>query len=121
GILFDVFIVSPFAVIPLLSGHQRVIAKPILHLVDRANIVTKEKNYAVRAKVMQRNDELGELVSAFNEMLSQIQQRDAALQHARDEAQAANRAKDEFLAVISHELRTPLTPVLGWARMLRTG
>src|SRR5205085_4573127 len=36
------------------------------------------------------------------------------------EAQEANQAKDQFLAVLSHELRTPLTSVLGWARMLTT-
>jgi signal transduction histidine kinase len=38
-----------------------------------------------------------------------------------DELAAANRAKDEFLAVLSHELKTPLTPILGWARLLQQG
>ncbi len=41
-------------------------------------------------------------------------------QQARDEADEANAAKDEFLATLSHELRTPLTAMLGWTRILRT-
>jgi PAS domain S-box-containing protein len=41
-------------------------------------------------------------------------------QEARADAEAGNRAKDEFLAILSHELRTPLNAVYGWARMMQT-
>jgi PAS domain S-box-containing protein len=44
-----------------------------------------------------------------------------ALEESRRELQAADQAKDQFLAMVSHELRTPLTAMLGWARMLRRG
>jgi signal transduction histidine kinase len=40
-------------------------------------------------------------------------------QQARDEADEANAAKDEFFATLSHELRTPLTAMLGWVNILR--
>ncbi|KAF3889851.1 MULTISPECIES: PAS domain-containing hybrid sensor histidine kinase/response regulator [Nostocales] len=47
----------------------------------------------------------------------QLLQRERA---SRAEAEAANRIKDEFLAILSHELRSPLNAILGWSTMLRT-
>jgi signal transduction histidine kinase len=41
-------------------------------------------------------------------------------QQAREEAERANAAKDQFLATLSHELRTPLNAILGWSRILST-
>jgi PAS domain S-box-containing protein len=45
----------------------------------------------------------------------------ARAQAAREEAETANRTKDQFLAVLSHELRTPLNTILGWLQMLQGG
>jgi len=44
-----------------------------------------------------------------------------AFADAREDAETANRLKDEFLATLSHERRTPLNSILGWTTMLRDG
>jgi len=69
----------------LLSNRlQRIISGPILHLEKTAKSVALDKNYSIRAK-KRNNDELGLLIDDFNEMLDQIQKRDAELQSAREE------------------------------------
>jgi len=74
---------------------QRIISKPIFHLAETAKAVSAEKNYSMRA-VKHGNDELGQLIDRFNEMLGQIQKRDSDLQQAHDklELRVEERTRD---------------------------
>lgn len=63
-------------------------------------------------------DELGQLGRRLAEASRLLAERDAETRRAREDAEAANRAKTDFLSRSSHELRTPLNAILGYAQVL---
>jgi signal transduction histidine kinase/ActR/RegA family two-component response regulator len=104
----------------------RRIRRSVVALVTTADTLSASDAPAV--SVPAPVSELAQLEHSLAAAGRLIRERDASLERqlaelrlAREAAEAGNRAKDEFLAVLSHELRTPLNAVYGWARMLRTG
>jgi two-component system NtrC family sensor kinase len=103
GIVGVVLLASLLAGLALSNRLQRVISDPILELADVARSVALDKNYSVRAR-KQTNDELGQLVEGFNEMLAQIQARDTALEIARVDRERRAEERTRELEIIHQQL-----------------
>lgn len=137
-------------VLPVLLGFswylagklQRPVSDPLMDLVATMELVSRRKDYRVRAE-KRTADEVGVLVDGFNRMLAQIEQHRKqqekyqetleqtvaqrtselrgmiiALRQTKQQLEAAGQAKSQFIASITHELRTPLVGVLGMNELL---
>ena len=110
-ILFAVMVAS-LAVAALLSGWlQNAITGPVLDMAQVSRQVMQSRDYSLRARKT-TEDEIGELVDAYNAMLAEIGRRAA-------EMREADRRKDEFLATLAHELRNPLAPIRNALEILK--
>lgn len=83
-------------------------------LVSKGQVFHNDQNEPVRMIGVAWDD------TARKQMEQERSQLLALERSARESAEAANRIKDEFLAIVSHELRSPLNPILGWSQMLRS-
>lgn len=98
---------------------HRFVFEPVEELHDGTERVGQgDLDYRLQVR---RPDEIGRVAATFNLMAGNLQEREAMLAQARDEADAASRFKSRLLANVSHDLRTPLNVILGYSDMMHDG
>ncbi|HEX4485767.1 MAG TPA: histidine kinase [Terriglobales bacterium] len=111
-IVLIVLLTSLMAALLISRTTQRAVAVPIIELAEAARAVSRDRNYSVRVIPTEGNDEVSTMMTAFNEMLGQIQGRDTALLEAHDELESRVKERTAELKKAEDSLRTLSTRLL---------
>jgi len=107
-IVFVIFLAASFVAFLLSSRLQRVISQPILSLAKTANTISREKNFTLRAESYGK-DEIGMLIEGFNDMLSQIQEKDTKLAQYSEGLEDLVVKRTEELKTANEKLQLQIT------------
>lgn len=99
------------------SGQTKLVASIAFDITERRNV--EEALVASSRALRDRIAELEDAQRRLKDNEAKLIDLAGDLKIARDEAQAANRAKSHFLAAMSHELRTPLNAILGFSELIK--
>jgi|GEM_PF-2888887 len=114
---FAVFAVVMLAVYFIANKLQAIISRPVVSLEAAARQFVDREDFSIQVGKT-AEDELGNMVDAFNLMVKKMEERENVIVQAREDAESANRMKSKFLANMSHELRTPLNSIMGMTELI---